>query len=140
MSNPIAERKRKRLEAKPPKYNESCEGCKERAFDIMKAMDAIDENIDTVEEIYDLMDAANDNAAKIGEAIEALRKEVDTQRKTVNEQNEVIKEHAEFIGFLKRIRKYIAMFFAAATAVFGILGALPSRFWEWLLTKVLGGN
>lgn len=140
MSNPIAERKRKRLEAKPPKYNESCEGCKERAFDIMKAMDAIDENIDTVEEIYDLMDAANDTISKVGEEAAELKKEVQELKATVAEQAKVIKDHAEFINFLKRIRKYIAMFFAAATAVFGILGALPSRFWEWLLTKVLGGN
>jgi chromosome segregation ATPase len=140
MSNPIADRKRRRLEAKPPTYNEDCAGCKERAFDIMKAMDAIDENIDTVEEIYDLLDVANDTIVKLQTKVGNLEDMVVESNKRLKEAETDLNDIKEFIKFLKKIRKIVAAAFAVATFIFGLLGALPNKFWEWILSKIVGGG
>ena len=62
----------RRLKSKPPKYNKDCVVCEERAYEMLNVLDALEDNLTTVLEIYRMLAAGELRMEETEEAVSLL--------------------------------------------------------------------
>ena len=62
----------RRLSSKPPTYNKDCVGCEERAYEMRNVLDALEDNLTTVLEIYTMLSAGETRMNESEEAVKLL--------------------------------------------------------------------